>query len=90
MVKGLKAPTNLTINFAPSAKQYELWQLLQPNRCNLCGGEITQKQVGLSPAGTPEYKATCACCGNENLPQLILTGGAAGAEKDLSIKQLDN
>lgn len=81
MVKGLKAPTNLTINFAPSAKQYELWQLLQPNRCNLCGGEITQKQVGLSPAGTPEYKATCACCGNENLPQLILAGGAAGGGK---------
>lgn len=81
IVKGLKAPHNLVINFAPSEKQYELWQLLQPNRCNLCGGEIIQKEIGYNEYGTKEYKATCAVCGNQNLPQLILAGGAAGGGK---------
>lgn len=81
LVKGLKAPENLIINFAPSEKQYELWQLLQPNRCNLCGGEIEQKAIGRNEFGTMEYKATCVKCGNQNLPQLILAGGAAGGGK---------
>lgn len=78
MARGLKAPRNLVINFAPSGKQYELWQLLQPNRCNICGGEITQKKFISPRDGSADYKAVCAKCGNENLPQLILAGGAAG------------
>lgn len=77
----LVPPRNLVINFKPSAKQYELWQLLQPNRCNLCGGPIIQKEIGESRLGATEYKAACANCGNENLPQLILAGGAAGGGK---------
>ena len=40
LVKGLKAPEGLTINFAPSPRQYEMWKLLQPNYCPHCGGEI--------------------------------------------------
>lgn len=79
--KKLIPPKNLTINFKPSEKQYELWQLLQPNRCNICGGEIVQKEVPGSVEGTKEYKATCVNCGNQNLPQLILAGGAAGGGK---------
>lgn len=81
MVKGLKPPNNLVINFAPSPKQYELWQLLQPNRCNICGGEITQKKIISVRNGAADYKAVCTQCGNENLPQLILAGGAAGGGK---------
>lgn len=77
----LVPPKNLVINFKPSEKQYELWQLLQPNRCNICGGPIIQKKIGESRAGATEYKATCAHCGNVNLPQLILAGGAAGGGK---------
>lgn len=37
MVKGLKAPMGLTINFKPSPRQYEMWKLLQPNCCPHCG-----------------------------------------------------
>ena len=79
-VKGLRAPQNLTINFKPSAKQYEVWKLLQPE-CHICGGQIVNVQSGIDRNGNPTYKPVCSKCGNENVPQLILAGGSAGGGK---------
>ncbi len=79
--KGLEAPKNLVINFRPSEKQFELWQLLQPNRCNLCGGEIEQREITTGREGFRDFKPTCVKCGNQNIPQVILAGGAAGGGK---------
>lgn len=42
----LRAPKNILIDFKPSPRQYELWKLLQPNYCPLCGGDIEQVLVG--------------------------------------------
>nr|DAP24423.1 MAG TPA: Dam-replacing family [Caudoviricetes sp.] len=80
---GLKAPTNVTIDFAPSERQYELWKLLQPDSCPHCGGHIVQKYIGTDRNGNPQYKPFCDSCGESNLPQLILGGGAAGKRPDL-------
>lgn len=77
----LKAPTNLRIDFKPSYRQWELWKLLQPDYCPHCGGHIEQKMVGYDVKGKPKYKAYCTSCGSEDLPQLILGGGAAGGGK---------
>lgn len=74
----LKAPTNLTIDFRPSPKQYELWKLLQPDYCPNCGGHIIQVQTGYDTFGNAQYKPQCESCHNANLPQIILGGGAAG------------
>lgn len=81
MATGLKAPRNLKINFAPSSKQYELWKLLQPDYCPHCGGHIKQKTMGHDVKGNIIYKPYCEQCGSEDLPQLILGGGAAGGGK---------
>ncbi len=75
---GLTAPHNLRIDLKPSPKQYELWKLLQPDYCPHCGGHIIQQQVGIDIKGNPQYKPQCDTCGSQNLPQLILGGGAAG------------
>ena len=80
-MRELIAPTNLKIDFKPSEKQYELWQSLQPNFCNKCGGTIGQRMFGTDRNGNPQFKPTCTTCGNINLPQLILAGGAAGGGK---------
>jgi len=80
-VKGLKAPENLTINITPSPKQYELWKMLQPDYCPNCGGRIIQKQIGVTNVGKPLYEPVCDTCGTNNIPQLILGGGAAGGGK---------
>ena len=77
----LKAPENLHIDFSPSAKQYELWKLLQPNSCQLCNGEIEQILVGYDLQHNPRYKPQCIRCHNQDLPQLILGGGSAGGGK---------
>ena len=80
MAVGLKTP-NIKIVFKPSPKQYELWKLLQPDYCPHCGGHISQKMVGHDIKGNPQYKPYCTSCGSEDLPQLILGGGAAGGGK---------
>ena len=77
----LKSPQNLTINFRPSPKQYELWKLLQPDFCPHCGGQIEQVLIGYDLKGNPQYKPQCNKCGSQDLPQLILGGGAAGGGK---------
>lgn len=77
----LKAPRSLEIAFQPSPRQYELWKLLQPNYCPHCGGEIEQVLIGADPQGNPRFKPQCVRCHSQNLPQLILGGGAAGGGK---------
>ena len=84
-VKGLHAPKNLTINIKPSSKQWELWNLLQPNRCPHCGGEIEQAIVGQTRNGRNSYRPRCKKCGSMKLPQLILGGGSAGGGKGESL-----
>lgn len=78
--KKLYPPSGITFDFKPSPKQYELWKLLQPE-CHICGGEIKQKLVGLDQMGNQRFHPFCTNCGNENVPQLILGGGAAGGGK---------
>lgn len=81
-VKGLQPlPLGHQMNFKPSAKQFELWNLLEPNRCNKCGGTLYQKPKGLDSRGNMIYKVACSKCQNENIPQVILAGGAAGGGK---------
>lgn len=80
MIPGLKAPNNLKINFAPSARQYEVWKNLQPE-CPKCGGNVTQVKNGVDRNGNPTYVSVCEQCGNDNIPQIILGGGAAGGGK---------
>lgn len=80
MIPGLKAPTNLNINFAPSPRQYEVWKNLQPE-CPECGGRVVQVQTGIDRNGNPVYTSVCEKCGNSNIPQVILCGGAAGGGK---------
>lgn len=80
-VNRLKAPRNLRIDFSPSPRQYELWKLLQPNCCPHCGGEIEQVLAGYDPQRNPQYRPRCVKCHSQNLPQLILGGGAAGGGK---------
>ena len=77
----LKEPKGLTINFAPSERQYELWKLLQPGVCPVCGGKIVQVPDGFDRNGNPTYKPQCSECGNRDLPKVILGGGAAGGGK---------
>ncbi len=77
----LNAPQNIKIDFKPSPRQYELWKLLQPNSCPYCAGEIEQVLQGYDPQGNPQYKPQCVKCHTQNLPQLILGGGAAGGGK---------
>lgn len=80
-VNRLKAPRNVRIDFAPSPRQYELWKLLQPNYCPHCGGTIEQVFIGYDQQHNPQYKPQCTKCKSQNLPQLILGGGAAGGGK---------
>ena len=68
------------IDFKPSEKQYEVWKCLQPE-CPICGGRVTQVECGTDRNGQPLYKAVCLNCGNEDIPQAILEGGAAGGGK---------
>ena len=77
----LKAPKNLVINLQPSPKQYELWKLLQPVFCPHCGGQIEQVLIGYDAKGNAQYKPQCNVCHSQDLPQLILGGGAAGGGK---------
>lgn len=77
----LQSPTNIQIDFKPSKKQYELWNLLQPDRCPTCGGSLGLKYTGVDSHGNKQYHPCCSSCGETNLPQLILGGGAAGGGK---------
>lgn len=80
LVKGLRRP-NVVINFAPSEKQAQLWNLLQPNYCPHCGGEVEIKLSSYDQKGLPVYAPVCKNCGTDELPQIILGGGAGGGGK---------
>ena len=77
----LVPPRNLSIDFKPSAKQYELWQLLEPDRCDKCGGHIHQVMIGYDEKGNEKYVPECERCHNQDLAEIILGGGAAGGGK---------
>lgn len=78
----LIAPKNLVINFQPSPKQMLVWKALQPE-CPECGGKVEQILKGYDTNGNEIYIPTCKKCGNDNIPQTILCGGAAGGGKML-------
>ena len=80
MIPGLRAPKNLKIDFAPSTRQFQVWKQLQPE-CPECGGRVVQIQNGVDRNGNPTYTSVCEKCGNNNIPQIILCGGAAGGGK---------
>lgn len=80
-VKGLKAPKGLTIDFKPSARQYEMWKLLQPNYCPHCGGKIELVEDAVDQKGKPVYVPQCVGCNSKKLPQIILGGGSGGGGK---------
>lgn len=87
MGKKLQAPQNLKINFKPSERQYEVWKNLQPE-CPYCGGEIIQVEIGRDRNNQPLYKPQCKNCGETDIPQVILEGGAGGGGKMLTINEL--
>ncbi|MCM1142672.1 MAG: phage terminase large subunit, partial [Muribaculum sp.] len=77
----LEKPRGLTINFAPSARQLEVWNALKPNFCDKCYGELILKEDGYDASGHEIYKPTCKKCGNTDISEQILGGGSAGGGK---------
>ena len=77
----LEKPKGLTINFRPSERQLELWNVLQPNRCDKCGHKLVLKPNGYDKNGHQVYIPTCSHCGNTDIPEQILGGGSAGGGK---------
>lgn len=84
-MRKLEAPRGLRIEFSPSSKQYEVWQALQGNRCDKCGGDLVMKPDGKDKNGHTIWVPTCSKCGNTDIPELILMGGSAGGGKALSL-----
>ena len=83
MAKRLKEPLGLDIEFKPSYKQYIAWQMLQPNRCDYCGGTLKMKASGVDKNGNKIYSPVCSKCGTDDIPSMVLFAGAAGAGKTL-------
>lgn len=77
-MRRLERPRGLTINFRPSERQLELWNALQPNRCDKCGGTLEMRPCGVDSKGHTIFKPTCTKCGNTDIPEQILGGGSAG------------
>lgn len=84
-MKKLVAPQGLRIDFTPSEKQLILWNALQPNRCDKCGGTLEIRKVGVDSKGMAKYDAVCTKCGNNDIPEMILGGGSAGGGKMISL-----
>lgn len=76
----LQKPQGLTINFQPSAKQFEVWKAIQPGKCE-CGGDLEMRPNGFDSKGHQLYKATCKQCGSTDIPEQVLIGGSAGGGK---------
>lgn len=77
----LEKPRGIKIDFKPSERQYELWNALQPNHCDKCGGTLEMRVCGYDKNGHQVYQATCVKCGNTDIPEQILGGGSAGGGK---------
>lgn len=77
----LERPRGLRIDFKPSERQYEVWNALQPNHCDKCGGQLEMRPNGYDKNGHEIFQATCKDCGNTNIPEQILEGGSAGGGK---------
>ena len=80
-MRKLHEPRGLKINFKPSYKQYLVWQMLEPNRCEFCGSSLTMKVVGTDKDGHEIKQPVCSKCGTDDIPSLILYGGSAGSGK---------
>jgi len=87
MAVKLEEPKSININFKPSPKQLVVWKALMPE-CPKCGGEVKQMEYAKDMNGNALYKPKCTKCGNDNIPQTILCGGAAGGGKALCINSL--
>ena len=74
-------PFTGSINFRPSYKQWKVWEMLEPNRCDKCGGQLEMRVVGQDAQGNIIKKPFCKDCQTSDIPRLILYGGAAGAGK---------
>ena len=74
-------PFTGSINFEPSYKQYLIWQKLEPNRCDKCGGSLEMRSVGTDNNGHPIMKPFCKDCGTDDIPRLLLYGGRGGSGK---------
>lgn len=73
----LEKPRGLNIVFKPSERQYELWNALQPNHCDKCGGTLEMRPNGYDKNGHQIFEATCVKCGNTDIPEQLLGGGSA-------------
>lgn len=81
-MKRLAKPEGLTINFTPSEKQLKVWNALQPNFCDHCGQTgLELRHTRDDEYGNPIHEAVCTHCGNINISENILLGGAAGGGK---------
>lgn len=82
MAKKLYAPQGLVINFSPSVEQMDVWEALMPNHCDKCHNDgLEVKQTGYDERGNPIHEVVCSHCGNTNIAENILQGGAAGGGK---------
>lgn len=81
-MKKLIKPEGLTINFTPSEKQLGVWNALQPNYCDHCGNYgLEMRHTRNDEYGNPIHEAVCTHCGNTDISENILQGGAAGGGK---------
>ena len=81
-MKRLIEPQGLQIKFSPSYEQYKVWEALEPDYCDVCHNHgLELKQTGRDAHGNPIHEAVCKHCGNTNICENVLQGGAAGGGK---------
>jgi len=70
-----------TILFKPSPKQMMVWNTLKGNYCDKCGGTLTMTCTGRDEQGNDIVEPVCEKCGNRDIAEQVLGGGAAGGGK---------